>query len=256
MLLAKAVAAKQAGRAHRREFLVPAWSRGHRAATWRRRSSENTREFSTGRSVCWLVHTPTGSAAVCPALPDGNAALFDEWQPKWPAPQRPNAANGADAPTHTRTWHQTSKAQKHRKRAVSRVPSCLLSTGRSRSIRRSDGRTSGHWNIWVWSVLSARATGARPFWVSAPCRAIAWGPTALTALRLRAGWQGQKPPRLSCDSCRNGSRTFLALNYSQRSPRQPRDGDLQVGIAASRPTLSCPDRTLTVPALVLLVRGS
>ena len=165
------------------------------------------------------------------------------------------------------TWHQMSKAQKHRKRAVSRVPSCLLSPGRSPSIRRSDGRTSGHWNKWVASVLSGQATGARPCWASAPCRAIAWGSAALTALDLAAtarfsawvvNWQnclaGSAAPLAT--AVRSGSRTsWLSITRLARLARA-RDGDPQVRIAASRPTLSCLDRTLTVPALASLVRGS
>lgn len=183
------------------------------------------------------------------------------------AASQTNAVNGADTSIQMHTWHQTSKAQKHRKRAVSRVPSCLLSPGRSPSIRRSDGRTSGHWNIWVASVLSGRATGARPFWASAPCRAIAWGSAALTALNLAAtarfsawaarlaGWQRRANSHRSLP-CHSRSRTsWLSITRLARLARL-RDGDPQVRIAASRPTMSCPDRTLTVPALASLVRGS
>lgn len=101
---------------------MPAWSRGHRATTQRRRPSQNIREFSIGRSVCWYAHTPTGAAAVCLTLPGGRCLwtgcsksgrrLTDQ------RCQRCRLSNTQSV----NTWRQMSKAQRHRKRAVSRAP--------------------------------------------------------------------------------------------------------------------------------------
>lgn len=187
---------------------MPAWSRGH-LGNDPAAAPQPKHPRIPHRQVGLLARAHANRGTGCVPCPAGCALASDELTAKVADASQTNAVSGADAATHVHTWHQMSKAQKHHKRAVSRVSSCLLSPGRSPSIRRSDGRTSGHWNIWVASVLSGRATCARPFWASAPYRAIAWGPTAaLTALDLQrqrdspprqlgrlGGWQGQQTPR-------------------------------------------------------------
>jgi hypothetical protein len=48
----------------------------------------------------------------------------------------------------------------------------------------------------------------------------------------------------------------MLVSLASSALARARDGDPQVRTAASRPTSSCADRTLTVPALASLVRGS
>lgn len=49
--------------------------------------------------------------------------------------------------THARTWHQMSKAQKHRKRAVSTVPSCLCLLSPRRSAVNQKKRRKNEWAL-------------------------------------------------------------------------------------------------------------
>lgn len=174
------------------------------------------------------------------------------------AAQVPGKKTHRPTPPAVAALHYVSgnRCQRHRsttKGPSPGPPSYLLSAGRSPSITRSDGETSGHWNIWVVSVLSARATGARPFWERTPCRAIAWGPTALTAHDFQ---RPRDPP-----ACRpSEGKAATATILSQRQPHFLARSQItrltslgmaipRVRIAASRPTMSRPDRTLTVPAL-------